>query len=86
MNLPHFFAELKRRHVYRAAVAYAMVAWLLTQVATQVFPFFNIPNSAVRFVVVTLMLGFPIAMLVAWLYEFTGEGFVREEHVDPETK
>src|SRR4030095_14382275 len=63
-----------------------MVAWLLTQVATQVFPFFNIPNSAVRLVIVALLMGFPIAMLVAWLYEFTGEGFVREEHVDPETK
>lgn len=84
--MSHFFAELKRRHVYRAAVAYAMVAWLLTQVATQVFPFFNIPNSAVRLVIVALLMGFPIAMLVAWLYEFTGEGFVREEHVDPETK
>ena len=83
MNLPKFFTELKRRHVYRAAVAYGMVAWLLTQVATQVFPFFDIPNSAVRFVVVVLLIGFPIAMLLAWLYEFTGEGFIREEDVDP---
>jgi len=83
VNLARFFAELKRRHVYRAAVAYAMVAWLLTQVATQVFPFFDILNSAVRFVIVALLLGFPIAMLLAWLYEFTGEGFVREKDVDP---
>ena len=82
VNLPKFFAELKRRHVYRAAVAYGMVAWLLTQVATQVFPFFDIPNSAVRFVIVALMLGFPIAMALAWLYEFTGAGFVRDEDVD----
>jgi TolB-like protein len=85
-NLSKFLAELKRRHVYRAAVAYAMVAWLLTQVATQVFPFFDIPNSAVRFVIVVLLFGFPIAMLLAWLYEFTGEGFVREENVDPEAR
>lgn len=83
MNLPKFFAELKRRHVYRAAVAYGMVAWLLTQVATQVFPFFDIPNSAVRFVIVALLIGFPIAMALAWLYEFTSEGLVREEDVDP---
>lgn len=83
MNLTKLSAELKRRHVYRAAVAYGMVAWLLTQVATQVFPFFDIPNSAVRFVVVVLLIGFPIAMLLAWLYEFTGERFVREEDVDP---
>jgi TolB-like protein/Flp pilus assembly protein TadD len=83
VNLPKFFAELKRRHVYRAAVAYGMGAWLLIQVATQVFPFFDIPNSAVRFVIVTLLLGFPIAMALAWLYEFTGAGFVRDEDVDP---
>jgi len=83
VNLPKFFAELKRRHVYRAAVVYAMVAWLLTQIATQVFPFFDIPNSAVRFVIVVLIIGFPIAMLLAWLYEFTSKGLVREEDVDP---
>src|SRR5947207_4340340 len=83
MDLSKFFSELKRRHVYRAAVAYGMVAWLLTQVATQVFPFFDIPNSAVRFVVVVLLLGFPSAMSLAWLYEFTGTGLVREEAADP---
>src|SRR5438045_9323894 len=60
-----------------------MVAWLLTQIATQVFPFFDVPNSAVRFVIVVLAIGFPIAMLLAWLYEFTSKGFVREEDVDP---
>jgi len=86
VNLSKFVAELKRRHVYRAAVAYGMVAWLLTQVATQVFPFFDIPNSAVRLVIVALLLGFPIAMLLAWLYEFTGEGFVRDEDVDPNAR
>jgi TolB-like protein/Flp pilus assembly protein TadD len=86
VNLPHLFAELKRRHVYRAAVAYAMVAWLLAQIATQVFPFFDIPNSAVRLVIVALLLGFPIAMSLAWIYEFTGEGFVRDEDVDPTTR
>src|SRR5262249_45477152 len=63
-----------------------MVAWLITQIATQVFPFFDIPNSAVRFLIVVLLIGFPIAMVLSWLYEFTGEGFVREENVDPETK
>ena len=82
----NFFAELKRRHVYRAAVAYAMVAWLLTQIATQVFPFFDIPNSAVRLVIIALVLGFPIAMTLAWIYEFTGVGFVRDEQVDPTTR
>jgi TolB-like protein/Flp pilus assembly protein TadD len=77
-----FFAELKRRNVYRAAVLYGMVSWLLTQIATQVFPIFNIPNSVSRFLVIGLAAGFPIAMLVAWLYELTPEGFVRTEDVD----
>ncbi len=63
-----------------------MVAWLLTQIATQVFPFFDIPNSAVRFAIVALLLGFPIAMALAWIYEFTSKGLVREEDVDPATR
>ena len=83
MNPTKFLTELKRRNVYRAAVAYGVVAWFLTQLTTQVFPFFEIPNSAVRFVVVTLAVGFPIAMLLAWVYEFTPEGIVRTEDLDP---
>jgi len=83
VNPRNFFAELKRRNVYRAAVAYGVVAWFLTQLTTQVFPFFEIPNSAVRFVVIALAVGFPIAMLLSWLYEFTPEGIVRTEDLDP---
>jgi hypothetical protein len=83
VNPTNFFAELKRRNVYRAAVAYGVVAWFLTQLTTQVFPFFEIPNFAVRFVVIALAVGFPIAMLLSWLYEFTPEGIVRTEDLDP---
>jgi TolB-like protein/tetratricopeptide (TPR) repeat protein len=83
VNPRNFFAELKRRNVYRAAVAYGVVAWFLTQLTTQVFPFFEIPNSAVRFVVIALAVGFPIAMLLSWLYEFTPEGIVRTGDLDP---
>jgi TolB-like protein/Tfp pilus assembly protein PilF len=83
VNPTKFVTELKRRNVYRAAVAYAVVAWFLTQLTTQVFPFFEIPNSAVRFVVIALAVGFPIAMLLAWLYELTPEGIVRTEDLDP---
>jgi TolB-like protein/Tfp pilus assembly protein PilF len=83
VNPTKFFTELKRRNVYRAAVAYGVVAWFLTQLTTQVFPFFEIPNSAVRFVVMVLAVGFPIAMLLSWLYEFTPEGVVRTEDLDP---
>ncbi len=83
MKIDNFFAELKRRNVYRAAVAYGVVAWFLTQLTTQVFPFFEIPNSAVRFVVIALAVGFPIAMLLSWLYELTPGGIVRTEDLDP---
>src|SRR5437870_8556058 len=83
VNPTNFLVELKRRNVYRAAVAYGVAAWFLTQLTTQVFPFFEIPNSAVRFVVIALAVGFPIAMLLAWVYEFTPEGIVRTEDLDP---
>src|SRR5947209_11462754 len=63
-----------------------MSAWLLAQITTQIFPFFNVPNSAVRFVIIALVLGFPIAMAVAWIYELTPAGFVRTEDVDPATQ
>ena len=74
MNPREFFAELKRRNVYRVAVAYAVVAWLLIQIATQVFPFFEIPNWAVRLVVLLLAFGFPVALSLAWAFELTPEG------------
>jgi TolB-like protein len=83
VNPTKFLTELKRRNVYRAAVAYGVVAWFLTQLTTQVLPFFEIPNSAVRFVVIALVVGFPIAMLLAWVYEFTPEGVVRTEDLNP---
>ena len=86
MSPKNFFAELKRRNVYRAAVLYGMGAWLLAQIATQIFPFFNVPNSAVRFVIIALLLGFPIAMALSWIYELTPQGIVRTEDVDPATQ
>ena len=64
MNLSTLLAELKRRHVYRVAVAYGVVAWLLIQVSTQVFPFFDVPNWAVRLAVMMLALGFPVAVIL----------------------
>ena len=65
----NFFAELKRRNVYKVAIAYAVVAWLLMQVASQIFPFFEIPNWAVRLVVLLLVIGFPVALILAWAFE-----------------
>src|SRR5580765_197510 len=82
MSESNFFAELKRRYVYKVAVAYAVVGWLLVQVATQVFPFFEIPNWAVRLVVLAIVAGFPIALVIAWAFELTPQGLKRTEDVD----
>src|SRR5689334_4929907 len=84
MNPKGFFGELKRRNAYKVAVAYAAVSWLLIQVATQVSPFFEIPNWAVRLVVLLLILGFPVALILAWAFEITPEGIKRESEVAPE--
>jgi len=78
-----FFAELKRRNVYKVAVAYAVVGWLLVQVTTQVFPIFEIPNWALRLIVLAIVIGFPIALVLAWAFELTPEGIKRTEDVDP---
>jgi len=83
MNIARLFAELKRRHVYRAAIAYGVVAWLLVQIATQVFPFFEIPNWIVRLVVLTTILGFPAALIIAWAFEMTPEGLKRADEIRP---
>ena len=79
----NFFAELKRRNVYKVAVAYAVVGWLLVQVTTQVFPIFEIPNWALRLIVLAIVIAFPIALVLAWAFEVTPEGIKRTEDVDP---
>lgn len=82
MNSRNFFGELKRRNVYKVAVAYAVVAWLLIQVATQVFPLFELPNWSVQMVVLAMVIGFPIAVALSWAFEITPEGIKREGDVD----
>jgi TolB-like protein/Tfp pilus assembly protein PilF len=76
-----FFGELRRRNVYRAAVIYALAGWLLIQIATQVFPFFQIPNWVVRLIVLLLVLGFPVALVLAWAFEITPEGVRKTDEV-----
>ena len=83
MDWRRFLGELQRRNVYRVAVTYAVVSWLLIQIATQVFPFFEIPTWAVRVVVLLLVLGFPVALILAWAFELTPEGIKRTEEVPP---
>jgi serine/threonine-protein kinase len=83
MKATNFFAELKRRNVYKVAVAYAVVGWALAQGIAQVFPVFDIPNWAVRLMVLAIVIGFPIALVIAWAFELTPEGIKRTEDVDP---
>lgn len=74
---PSFFAELQRRHVYKVGAMYAVAGWLLVQVATQVLPFFHIDEAVVRWVVVAVVAGFPVALVLAWVFDLTPDGLVR---------
>src|SRR5438094_79775 len=82
MNPKGFFGELKRRNVYKVAVAYAVVGWVIAQIATQIFPFLEIPNWIVRLVIILIAIGFPIALVIAWAFEATPEGIKRTEVAD----
>src|SRR3954471_10341482 len=82
MNARKFFSELRRRKVYRVAAGYAVLAWLLIQIATQVFPFFEVPTWAVRLVIVALVLGFPVALFLSWAFDLTLGGIVRTEDLE----
>src|SRR5213079_2665892 len=82
MNPGNFFAELRRRNVYKVAVAYTIVGWLMIQIATQVFPFLEIPTWVVRLVIALVAIGFPIALVIAWAFEVTPEGIKRTEDAD----
>jgi TolB-like protein/Flp pilus assembly protein TadD len=78
-----FFFELKRRKVYRVAIAYAVVAWVVAQVITQIFPVFEVSYWALRSMIVLLIAGFPIALILAWAFDITPEGIKRTDDVDP---
>ena len=86
MKPQEFFAELKRRKVYRVAVTYTVVGWLLIQIVTQVFPPFEIPIWAERLVIVVIVLGFPVALILAWVYDFTRHGVTRTKDLGPDTR
>ncbi|TDJ31386.1 MAG: adenylyl cyclase, partial [Gammaproteobacteria bacterium] len=76
------FTELKRRNVFRVAVVYIVVAWLLLQVADILLDNFGVPEWGFRFIAVLLIIGFPIALIFAWAFEITPEGIKREKDVD----
>src|SRR6266581_5005658 len=86
VNPKNFFAELKRRKVYSVAVTYAVVGWLLIQVVTQVFPPFEISNWAERLVILAIIIGFPIALVLGWLFDFTRHGIIRTQDLQSEAR
>jgi TolB-like protein/Flp pilus assembly protein TadD len=80
---PSFFAELKRRNVYKVAVAYAVVAWLVIQVASIVLPTFHAPEWTLQVIIAVVVIGFPAALVCSWAFEITPEGIVRESEIEP---
>jgi len=82
MKIDNFFAELKRRNVYKVAVAYIVAGWALSQGIAQVFPVFDIPNWVIRLIVVLIIIGLPISLVLAWMFELTPQGIKRTETAD----
>jgi TolB-like protein/tetratricopeptide (TPR) repeat protein len=83
MKIDNFFAELKRRNVYKVAIAYAVVAWLLIQAASIFLPAFNAPQWAMQIVILILVVGFPIALVFSWAFEITPQGIKLESEIEP---
>src|SRR5689334_21894527 len=82
MDLQKFFSELKRRNVYKVAITYAVVAWLLVQVGSILFPTFEVPAWVMKVYVTAIGAGFPIALVMAWAFELTPQGIKRTEVAD----
>src|ERR1700756_255903 len=83
MNPHNFFAELKRRNVYKVAITYAVVAWLVIQAASILLPTFEAPPWVMKVLVLVIMLGFPAALIFSWAFEITPEGIKLESEVAP---
>ena len=83
MNLSNFFAELKRRNVYKVAVAYVVVAWLLIQAASIFFPAFDAPQWVMKIFIIVIIFGFPVALILSWAFEITPEGIKLESEIEP---
>jgi TolB-like protein/Flp pilus assembly protein TadD len=82
VNPKRFFAELKRRNVYKVALAYIVAGWAFSQGIAQVLPVFNIPNWIIRLIVLLIIIGLPIALALAWMFEITPQGIKRTETAD----
>src|SRR5215467_8870435 len=82
MNERNFLSELKRRNVYKVAVAYIVAGWALAQGIAQVFPVFGVSNWVIRLIVILIIVGFPVALVLSWAFEITPQGIKRTEDVD----
>src|SRR5205807_9146308 len=83
VNERNFFAELRRRNVYKVAVAYAVVAWLLIQAASIFFPAFDAPPWMMKIFIIVIIFGFPVALIFSWAFEITPEGIKLESEIEP---
>lgn len=83
MKWSNFFAELKRRNVYKVGVAYIVACWALAQGIAQVFPVFDVPSCAIRLIVVLMIIGFPVTVVLAWIFEITPNGIKRTADISP---
>src|SRR6476661_2519641 len=79
---PSFFGELKRRNVYKVAVAYIVGGWALSEGISQVFPVFEVANGIIRLIVILIIAGLPVALVLAWMFEITPEGIKRTATAD----
>ncbi|PTM02452.1 MAG: hypothetical protein DA407_15195, partial [Bacteroidetes bacterium] len=81
MNLKKYIAELKRRKVFKPAITYLIVAWLIAQVFSVVFPAFNAPNYFMKTLIIALIIGFPLNLILAWIYELTPQGIKKTKNM-----
>src|SRR5260370_39687740 len=82
MHITHFLSELKRRNVYKVAVAYLVAGWALAQGLAQVLPVFSVPNWVIQLLVMLIVMGLPVALGLAWAFELTPQGIKRTETAD----
>ncbi len=86
MNLKRYIAELRRRNVFKAGIAYLIVAWVIAEVASVVFPTFNAPAYFMKALLIILFIGFPINLVFSWIYDITREGIKKTEDIDQEAQ
>ena len=86
MNIKKYIAELKRRHVFKAGIAYLVVAWLIAQIASIVLPTFEVPPFVMKTLLFILIIGFPINLVFAWIYDVTPEGIKKTKSLENKNK